>query len=53
VVGRLTVSTHPEFVGRFQRSATAAADDRGTVAASQRIGDLFATLGAVKRIGRR
>jgi len=53
VVGRLTVSTHPEFVGRFQRSTAAAADDGGTIAAGKRVGNLFATLGAIKRIGRR
>ena len=35
----------PEFVGRFQRSSAAPADDGGAVAASQRIGDFLAHWG--------
>jgi hypothetical protein len=40
-----------EFVRRFQRGATAAADDGGTVAAGQRISHLFGAVRAVEGAG--
>src|SRR5439155_436586 len=45
--------SNPEFIGRLQRSATAPADDRRAVAASQGIGNFYAALRAIERLGLR
>src|SRR5208283_2634265 len=44
-------SQHPQFISRLQRSATAAADDRGAIAAGQRIRDLDGALRTVENFG--
>src|SRR5271166_2861629 len=41
--------SHPQFVRRFERSATAAADDGGAIATGQRIGDLNRALRTVEK----
>ena len=47
--GRLIMwLSHPQFVGRFERSSTAAADDGRAVAASEGIVDFLAAPGTIK-----
>ena len=50
-VGALIRLSNSQFVGRFERSSTTTADDRGAVSASQRVSNLDGALGAVKKIG--
>src|SRR4051794_12485647 len=40
--------SHPQFVGRLERSSAASADDGRAVAASERIGHFLAAPGTVK-----